>query len=348
MPAATEDASLPTRWNVQHTKSDESAILELLADGIGSLSWSNRTAGGRWRVETRTKKGDGSTSTILNFHANDGADGLIYMGALDEAGGSIPKGSVWRGTRRVGGFEARAAEAPPPPPAMAPLPPLPPPVAGIPSTARYVPGFLSEEDERLLLQHIRLAPAWRAASGNGRRVQNWGGKPGEHAIVEGLPAWLRPVVDAVVRCGAWPDAARPPNHVLINEYVTPGCGLDPHTDGPLYAPCVGAISLESDVVLDLHEPLQPEPFSQLLLRRRSLNVLSGEAYVLHHGIGAREADTLGPLVANLEPAGASVGDVVPRGPRVSIVLVHKLGDGDAAAVAAPASVEGARAEEAAG
>tara|TARA_B110001452_G_scaffold198012_1_gene167926 strand:- start:131 stop:1228 length:1098 start_codon:yes stop_codon:yes gene_type:complete len=333
LPATT----FPTNWTVTHTKADEEeAALQLRPDGSGSLTRAGGAAPGHWRIETREKKGE--RCRYLHFHARDGADGLVYMGALDEAGSAVPKGSVWRGTRKVGGFQMRAAAAAPPPPAMASLPPLPPPLAAVPATARYVPGFLSEEDEQLLLRHIRLAPTWRAASGNGRRVQNWGGRPGEQNVAEGLPAWLQPVVDAVVRCGAWPDPLRPPNHVLINEYQVAGCGLDPHTDGPLYSACVGAISLESDVVLDLHDPHDPQPRAQLLLRRRSLNVLADAAYELHHGIGAREQDTLGPLVANLQP-GDAIGDVVTRAPRVSIVLVHKLAtDGEVApSAAAPAA-----------
>ena len=126
---------------------------------------------GSWRVEKRTKKGE--EQRVLHFHARDG-DGLVYMGALQ--GGAVPKGSVWQGTKKVCGFEMRAAGAAPPLPAMSTLPPLPPPLAGVPATARYLPGFVTEDDEALLLEHIRRAGRpW--ASGQGRRVQNWGGVP---------------------------------------------------------------------------------------------------------------------------------------------------------------------------
>jgi hypothetical protein len=350
------EETLPTHWTIQHSRDKENASLELRPDGSGHLTRGNRCVSGHWRIEKRTKKGE--EQRLLHFHARDG-DGLVYMGALQ--GGAVPKGSVWQGTKKVGGFEMRAADAAPPPPAMSSLPPLPPPLAGVPATARYVPGFVNEADEALLLEHIRRAGRpW--ASGHGRRVQNWGGRPGDRGVSEALPEWLQRVVDAAVRCGAWADAARPPNHALINEYLDPGCGLDPHTDGPLYAPCVAVLALESDVVLELHTPPPaaaapppppaaapppppaaaappppPPPPIELLLRRRSLNVLAGAAYALHHGIAARARDVVGPLVANLQP-GDLPGEEIVRARRVSIVLVHKLavddgdGDGDAGAV----------------
>lgn len=336
------DEAIPTHWTIQHSRDKENASLELRPDGSGHLIRDNRCVSGSWRIEKRTKKGE--EQRVLHFHARDG-DGLVYMGALQ--GGAVPKGSVWQGTKKVGGFEMRVAGAAPPLPAMSTLPPLPPPLAGVPATARYLPGFVTEADEALLLEHIRRAGRpW--ASGQGRRVQNWGGVPGDRGVSEALPEWLQRVVDAAVRCGAWADAARPPNHALINEYLEPGCGLDPHTDGPLYAPCVAVLALESDVVLELHTPppaadALPTPPIELLLRRRSLNVLAGGAYALHHGIAARERDVVGPLVANLQP-GDLTGEEIVRARRVSIVLVHKLAadDGDSDA---PEAVQEAAAEE---
>ena len=249
-----EEQAIPTHWTVQHSRDKESASLELRPDGSGHLTRGNRCVSGRWRVETRTQKG--LELRHLHFHARDGADGLVYMGSLQ--GDTVPKGSVWQGTRKVGGFEMRAADAAPPMPAMSALPPLPLPLAGVPATARYVPDFVSEADEALLLAHIRRAGRpW--ASGHGRRVQNWGGRPGDRGVSEALPEWLRRVVDAAVRSGAWADAARPPNHALINEYLEPGCGLDPHTDGPLYAPCAGStLQHPAAPCSTLHHPLSTQ------------------------------------------------------------------------------------------
>lgn len=217
-------------------------------------------------------------------------------------------------------------------PALAQLPPIPPPLASLPPSVTYVPDFVCEADEELLLSHVRQAPQsrWSGSEGDGRRTQNYGGAPGSLQIAEGLPEWLAPLVKAVVESGVWGDTP-PPNHVLVNVFQ-PGSGLVPHTDGPLYAgPRVATLSLGSDVFLDLHEPHVAAPHASLLLRRRSLNVISAEAYHQFHGIAERASDVVNGTVANAEAAGATPGECVPRAPRVSIVFVSKLEEGAAAA-----------------
>ena len=231
--------------------------------------------------------------------------------------------------------KAKAAAPVPPPP---PLPPLelrtvPPPAVRLPSMpdcSSYFPDFVSEVDEAILLQHILGAPPERWSPGNGRRTQNWGGRPGELRILENLPTWLQQLVAALVQHGAWPADEAPPNHVIINEYE-PGAGITPHTDGPLYADRVAVLSLMSDVVIELHEPCdaavaceEGTRLGRLLLRRRSLNVLSGEAYRCFHGFPARGADLVDSTVANFAAARGVEGETVARVQRVSIVFVSKL------------------------
>lgn len=74
----------------------------------------------------------------------------------------------------------------------------------------------------------------------------------------------------------------------------------------------------------LHQPAAAEHEVSLLLRRRSLNVISGEAYARWHGISESATDQIDERVANAAVAGVAVGDVVTRGDRVSIVFVRKL------------------------
>lgn len=74
----------------------------------------------------------------------------------------------------------------------------------------------------------------------------------------------------------------------------------------------------------LHQPAAVEHEASLLLRRRSLNVISGEAYTRWHGISESVADHIDERVANVAAAGAAIGDVVTREDRVSIVFVRKL------------------------
>ena len=214
------------------------------------------------------------------------------------------------------------------------------------ASAHYFPDFVSPMDEELLLKHILEASASRWSPWNdetGRRTQNWGGRPGERTVHEPLPGFLQQLTDLLVQCGAWPvdgdDSTGaidgcpggPPNHVIINEY-RPGAGLTPHTDGPLYAARVATLSLWSDVVMELHTPGETSVLCEegtrlcrLLLRRRSLNVLSGDAYRLFHGIRCEANDEIdGETVANYVEADAQVGERVVREKRISIVFVRKL------------------------
>ena len=56
----------------------------------------------------------------------------------------------------------------------------------------YVPDFLTEEEEQAVLAAINAAPASRWQQAGQRRMQNWGGRPGEAAIREvGYPASVR-------------------------------------------------------------------------------------------------------------------------------------------------------------
>jgi len=52
--------------------------------------------------------------------------------------------------------------------------------------------------------------------------------------------------------------------------------------------------------------------------------MSDDAYGRHHGIAFAAADVVDSRVANAEVAGATAGEVVTRGDRVSIVFVRKL------------------------
>ena len=234
----------------------------------------------------------------------------------------------------------------PPSPALKPLlladvPSAPPAIASLPQSVQYIPDFLTPADESALLLHILDVSNKKPWSdGNGRRTQNWGGSPNEREVAEPLPDWLVALTKALVASGAWPATEDPPNHVIINDYE--GCdfvskdhshtGLTPHTDGPLYAPRVATLSLFSDIVMELHRPEdaavlcgESTRLARLLLRRRSLNVLSGNAYELFHGFPAAESDLIDGSEANFAAAiGAGyVGSRVSRKRRVSVVFVCK-------------------------
>jgi alkylated DNA repair protein alkB family protein 6 len=159
----------------------------------------------------------------------------------------------------------------------------------------HVPEWLSESEERHLMQCIDSMPlaAWTPL--RGRRLQSLGGHPRpppEMMTHEPLAPWVQSICDALIAAGAFsPD--EPPNHVLLNEYA-PGQGIDAHKDGPLYMPRVAIVSLGSHSTFRfVEDSVGREPVASLLLPRRGLLVFSGDAYEQHlHTVTADEADDL--------------------------------------------------------
>eukprot|EP00062_Callorhinchus_milii_P028140 gi/632992335/ref/XP_007885042.1/ PREDICTED: alpha-ketoglutarate-dependent dioxygenase alkB homolog 6 [Callorhinchus milii] len=197
-----------------------------------------------------------------------------------------------------------------------------------PRTAYYIPDFISVSEESYLLQQVYKAPKPKWTQLSGRRLQNWGGMPHPRGmLVEKLPCWLDTYAHKVSSLGVF--EGREANHVLVNEY-TPGDGIMPHEDGPLYFPTVSTVSLGSHTVLDFYRPRSPDGTTEesryelsLLLEARSLLVLREELYErLLHGIRPLTSDTVTSRVANLCPQGPRPGDTLTRGTRVSLTIRH--------------------------
>lgn len=115
-------------------------------------------------------------------------------------------------------------------------------------TLFYIPDFISDSDQKLLLNHIYTAPVSKWKSLKNRRLQNWGGIVHEKGLLpQDLPPWLTKITKKINEepC-LYPS---PINHVLINEYL-PNQGIMPHQDGPAYFPVVAILSLGSPVVMD--------------------------------------------------------------------------------------------------
>ncbi|XP_022925559.1 alpha-ketoglutarate-dependent dioxygenase alkB homolog 6 [Cucurbita moschata] len=178
---------------------------------------------------------------------------------------------------------------------------------GLLPTVFYIPDFISDEDETMILDNIYKAPASKWKSLKNRRLQNWGGVVHEKGLLpQELPIWLTNITKKIYQeTNLYPA---PINHVLINEY-RPNQGIMPHQDGPAYFPVVTILSLGSPVVMDFTPHLRlkscPDqltesfddkdsngasdvethrPFS-ILLMPRSLLVFKDEAYSGYlHGI----------------------------------------------------------------
>ncbi|KAI3511651.1 hypothetical protein L1887_18808 [Cichorium endivia] len=115
-------------------------------------------------------------------------------------------------------------------------------------TLYYIPDFISNSDQKLLLNHIYTAPVSKWKSLKNRRLQNWGGIVHEKGLLpQDLPPWLTKITEKIKEeLLLFPSAI---NHVLINEYL-PNQGIMPHQDGPAYFPVVAILSLGSPVIMD--------------------------------------------------------------------------------------------------
>ncbi|KAF5822954.1 putative oxoglutarate/iron-dependent dioxygenase, alpha-ketoglutarate-dependent dioxygenase AlkB [Helianthus annuus] len=115
-------------------------------------------------------------------------------------------------------------------------------------TVFYIPDFISDFDQNLLLNHIYAAPVSKWKVLKNRRLQNWGGIVHEKGLLpQDLPPWLTKITEKIRDVSSlFPSAI---NHVLINEYL-PNQGIMPHQDGPAYYPVVAILSIGSPVVMD--------------------------------------------------------------------------------------------------
>ncbi|KAI0202716.1 Alkbh6 protein [Astrocystis sublimbata] len=159
----------------------------------------------------------------------------------------------------------------------------------LPSAAFYISEFITEAEEKLILDKI----AWPSDLINNKLVD------------APLPPWLEAPI--VTRLQSLPlDQGRPhifadsphtrPNHVLINEYP-PGVGIMPHKDGAAYHPIVCTVSLAASICLNIHEmrgdgTLNKDPSWRILQEPRSLLITTADLYTdFLHGIDDITEDT---------------------------------------------------------
>ncbi|KAG6053061.1 hypothetical protein E4U17_005073 [Claviceps sp. LM77 group G4] len=184
-------------------------------------------------------------------------------------------------------------------------------IKGLPSTAYYIPNFISSEEEQLILDKIAAAPKPRWKQLTHRRLQTWpSGLVQDRLLDAPLPAWLEdPVVSRLLSLPTAANTPTPssaseaaivsshifsqsphqrPNHVLINEY--------PRGDGAAYSPVVCTVSLGSSLCLNLHRSkedgaLDAVPAWRILQEPRSLLITTDTLYTDYlHGIADIEED----------------------------------------------------------
>ena len=195
----------------------------------------------------------------------------------------------------------------------------------LPSSAYYIPDFLSREREDLILREIYRTPKVCWTQLRNRRLINFGGVPHPKGMIaEPLPTWLQAIVDEV-NCH-FPESS-PANHVLLNEY-TPGQGIMPHVDGNLFFPTICTVNLGSHAILKFYDPPSGQALDALpryrfglLLQPRSMLILRDELYHNYlHGIDEVSEDNVDDSVRNLSRLGVKVGEKMQRKTRVSLTI----------------------------
>ncbi|CAN6986463.1 unnamed protein product [Brassica rapa subsp. trilocularis] len=201
---------------------------------------------------------------------------------------------------------------------------------GLTPTVFYIPGFVTDQEQTQLLDHIYGGSGSKWKTLKNRRLQNWGGMVHEKGLVpQELPSWLTKITAKIHESsGLFPSAI---NHVLINEYH-PDQGIMPHQDGPAYFPVVGILSLGSPVVMDFSPHLRlrssgdddissdqsgksgvPERDNQhsfsVLMMPRSLLIFKDDAYSDYlHGISDSPTQCYKQVVNETEALAYSSGD----------------------------------------
>ncbi|PKS10263.1 hypothetical protein jhhlp_002013 [Lomentospora prolificans] len=180
-------------------------------------------------------------------------------------------------------------------------------VPTLPPSAYYIPNFITEQEELLILDKIANAPKPRWKQLTHRRLQTWPSDLVKNALLdEPLPQWLiDPVISRLLSLSYGTDDSgaktnlfsksphKQPNHVLVNEYP-PGVGIMPHK--LTYHPVVCTVSLGSSLCLNLYQSkedgaLNPDPVYRILQEPRSLLITTDDIYTEYlHGIANTRED----------------------------------------------------------
>lgn len=159
------------------------------------------------------------------------------------------------------------------------------------SGLKYVPEFISKEEEKELLQAIN-GESW--LTDIKRRVQHYGWKYDYKArsidysmFLGELPVWTKSLANKLFEFG---HLERVPDQLIINEYQ-PGQGIANHVDcEPCFGNTIISLSLGSACVMDFINVKAKEKI-EVILEPRSLVVISDEArYRWTHGIASRKID----------------------------------------------------------
>jgi alkylated DNA repair protein (DNA oxidative demethylase) len=148
----------------------------------------------------------------------------------------------------------------------------------LPEGFRYLPDFVSQDEERALLQHMPEA-SFREVRMRGqaalRRAAHYGWDYGyeswEISPTAPVPGWLLPLRE---RAAGLIDVAPPAlEEVLVTEYP-PGAGIGWHRDAPMFGPAVVGVSLGAAEKFRFRRAGET---SALVVEPRSAYILEGPA-----------------------------------------------------------------------
>lgn len=182
-------------------------------------------------------------------------------------------------------------------------------VKTVPSTCYYIPDFITDVEEKLLIHNIEKTSTVRWTQLKNRRLINYGGVPTQKGMIaEEIPAYLQTYLDKVNELSIFGEAKA--NHILLNEYRA-GQGIMSHFDGPTFYPTITTVSVGSHTVLEFNhprsddgEPATTGPAFKLLVQPRSLLILKDDLYHRYmHSISEITSDDLSdPLIMNRDPS----------------------------------------------
>lgn len=151
----------------------------------------------------------------------------------------------------------------------------------------YLKNFVSEEEEKLLLQEIEKEK-WNESLS--RRTQHYGyeydytTKNVKPKKIGDLPIWSR---NLVMKLSSLFD--NEPNQLIVNEY-NPGQGIAPHIDSKIFGPVIASISLGSGIEIEFKE-MKTKDKKKIYLERRSCIILQKDSrYKWFHEIKKRKID----------------------------------------------------------
>lgn len=173
---------------------------------------------------------------------------------------------------------------------------------------RYIPEFISEEEEKTLLDAIDDSDWSNVLK---RRVQHYGYEYSykqrtvtSDMYIGPVPNYFQTVLNKLLDANVF---ASYPNQVIVNEYNA-GQGIASHVDNPnIFGDTVVSLSLGAAYPMVFTNPNTGEKIERIL-ESRSLLILQGDArYIWKHGIVSRKADVID-------------GNRVTRGRRVSVTM----------------------------